>query len=117
LATLPEFTSVHPDVQCDLMIIDGGHDYSGAAAHLQNFAKMATATHALALQEKPCDSNHCQGAAKAWQELVEQGCIKEGGGMNARSGHQVTVGRYTPCLLWPQIGSQGYTLMETQPEA
>jgi hypothetical protein len=114
LTTLPKFTSLHPDVQCDLMIIDAGHDYAGAAAHLQNFAKMATATHALALQEKPCDATHCQGAAKAWQELVEQGCIEKGVGMNARSGHSVTVGRYTPCSLWPQIGSQGYSLMEIQ---
>ena len=40
--TLPEFYKLHPDVSCDLVVIDGGHYQNVPGKDLINFRKMAS---------------------------------------------------------------------------
>jgi hypothetical protein len=112
--SLPEFASQHPDVQCDLIIIDGGHDYPTAMADLRNFAKMASADHVLTINDTPCTQDYCAGPARAWQELVKQGCVAEAKSIDMGRLGGFKTGHYRPCLLWPQIASQGYLLLEVE---
>ena len=39
--TLPKFRREHPDIKCDMMIIDGGHTVEVASADFENFYQMS----------------------------------------------------------------------------
>jgi len=75
--TLPQFIQANPSVKCDLLIVDGGHAYEVAISDLKNFAQMTAPEHLLAIDDTPCEANACQGPGKAWQELIQHGCIEE----------------------------------------
>ena len=40
LTTLPRFAAIHPEVKCDVILVDGGHSHSVATADLRNFRKL-----------------------------------------------------------------------------
>lgn len=102
--TLPEFRAAHPDIKCDLVIVDGGHDQAVADADLKNFASMASSSHYLLIDDTPCNAGWCQGPTQAWVGLVQQGCIKESMRFAMGETRGFTQGRYTPCPLWPNLG-------------
>lgn len=108
--TLPQFHTQHPDITCDLVIVDGGHDVHIADADLQNFAPMASSKHFLAIDDTPCQAPWCTGPTQAWNNLVQQGCIKELSQVSMGGKRGFTMGQYTPCPLWPNLGYTHDTL-------
>mmetsp|Transcript_147113 Transcript_147113/g.256737 ORF Transcript_147113/g.256737 Transcript_147113/m.256737 type:complete len:309 (-) Transcript_147113:30-956(-) len=73
--SLPQFRKTYPDLKCDIIIIDGGHDPVTAGADLFNLAKMANARAAVAIDDTPCTSAWCDGPNKAWAQFIADGCI------------------------------------------
>jgi len=95
--TLPRYHQDHPDMMCDIIVVDGGHSYDVAMSDLKSFAKMAAPGSILTIDDTPCISSWCEGPTKAWQELVELGCIEQSREVPMGSDRGFTVGRYTPC--------------------
>jgi len=104
MVTLPGFHSQHPELKCDLVIVDGGHDRAVAESDLKNFATMAARDHVLAIDDTPCSADYCSGPSAAWNSLVEQGCIKEVNRFTMSKDRGFSVGHYKACPLWPQFG-------------
>mmetsp|Transcript_85018 Transcript_85018/g.134304 ORF Transcript_85018/g.134304 Transcript_85018/m.134304 type:complete len:269 (+) Transcript_85018:83-889(+) len=75
--TLPAFREAHPEVKCDLAIVDGGHSYDVAYADLANFKTMVTEKHVLFCDDTPCLKKYCIGVNKAWGKLMSEGCLVE----------------------------------------
>jgi len=98
--TLLQFHAQHPDIKCDLVIVDGGHDVQIADADLRNFAPMAASKHLVAIDDTPCKAHYCAGPTSAWKNLVQLGCIKELRQVSIDTCRGFTMGQYTPCSLW-----------------
>jgi len=94
---LPLFQHQRPDVRCDLMIVDGGRSYEAAAADLTNFANMASPNHVLFMNNAPCTAGLCAGPSRAWQELVEKGCVAQTQAVAMGPERGFSVGRFVPC--------------------
>jgi len=72
--TVPAFKAQHPEVKCNLIFVDGGHDYAVAAADLVNFWSMADPTYnVLMMDDVFCSSAFCQGPNAAWNQLIQSG--------------------------------------------
>jgi len=54
--TVPEFHRTHPDVTCDLMLVDGGHTRDIALSDLSNFRRMASERNILVFDDCPWDA-------------------------------------------------------------
>lgn len=95
--TLPGFKSTQPDVSCDLLIVDGGHDHDVALADLVNFAALAATEHILTIDDTPCERSWCEGPTRAWKELIADGCIEETESIPMGFDQGFSVGRYKSC--------------------
>jgi hypothetical protein len=95
--SLPSFKQQHPDVTCDLVIVDGGHDYRVAMADLKNFMSMASEKHLLAMDDTP--GTGCDDCTKAWNELVGKGCIKELQKVPMGANRGFSIGQFSECQL------------------
>jgi hypothetical protein len=95
--SLPSFKQQHPDVTCDLLIVDGGHAYEVALSDLSNFMAMASERHLLAIDDTPCSANWCAGPTKAWNELAAKGCIKELQKVPIGNWSGFTIGQFAEC--------------------
>ena len=71
--TIPAFTKQHPDVQCDLIVVDGGHSYFMANADLSNFRHLASKVHLLIVD----DYHNKPIVKKAWIQNVKSGKVQE----------------------------------------
>lgn len=113
--TLPTFAMQHPEVKCDLIYVDGGHDYAVALADLQNFKRMANPTHNVVLiDDTPCSSAFCQGPYMAWQQMVQAGEITQldtqllAGGTRGYTVGKYNFGQTTPAPgFFPAVGLPG----------
>lgn len=74
--TVPDFHKANPDLKCDLIIIDGGHDLDIAEKDLDSLAKMASENAGVAIDDTPCTSGFCSGPNTAWANFVSAGCIQ-----------------------------------------
>lgn len=101
--TIPAFAKAHPDIKCDIIIVDGGHMDDVAKADLTNFAKMAAAGHLLVIDDAPCDADFCMGPTNQWRALKSQGCITTEKQHQLSPRRGFTFGTYTPCPLWPDM--------------
>lgn len=75
---MPKFIAEHPNVKCDLMIIDGGHTYDVARQDRINFRKMVRGVNNIIFIDNYPDrhfQNYHLGAA--WDEAIRQGDILE----------------------------------------
>jgi len=72
--TIPAFAEAHPDIKCDIVMVDGGHSASVAKADLMNFAKMAAPGHLLVIDDTPCAAGWCIGPTESWNALEAEGC-------------------------------------------
>jgi hypothetical protein len=106
---VPEFHGKHPNTMCDIIIVDGGRDFSTTYEDLGNFAQMASRKHVLALDDTPCSAGYCMGPAQAWRELVEDGCIEEDQAIPMGPDRGFTTGRFISCKLWPDLVSERVT--------
>jgi hypothetical protein len=73
--TIPEFIASHPDVKCDLVLVDGGHEASVAQADLRNFKELARPGATVIMDDTPCNAAWCVGPTKAWGEAVSTGLV------------------------------------------
>ena len=73
--TIPAFIKQHPDVRCDLIIVDGGHDYREANADLSNFRRLASKVHLLLVDD--ISYPELPGVRKAWTQNVESEKVAE----------------------------------------
>lgn len=94
--SLPNFSQANPSVKCDIIIVDGGHDFHVAMADLRNFMRMASTSHTLVIDDTPCNALHCQGPTEAWSQLKRSGCIAETESVLMRADRGFSIGRYVP---------------------
>jgi len=74
--TIPVFRLQHPGVKCNLIFVDGGHDYPVAVADLQNFMPMADPEYnVVMIDDVYCGMTYCQGPNVAWVQMVQGGQI------------------------------------------
>jgi len=101
--TIPEFSRAHPDIKCDVVVVDGGHSNVVAKADLMNFAKMAAPGHLLVIDDTPCDGGACPGPREEWKALLDEGCVSTHKEVSMSTTRGYTYGIYTPCPLWPDM--------------
>jgi hypothetical protein len=70
---VPLFNGQHPDFTCDLMFVDGGHNYVNAVNDLKNFASMANPRKNLIV----ADDISKHGVREAWADVVHKKIIQE----------------------------------------
>ena len=57
-------------LHCDVIVVDGGHNYGVAIADLRNMqAFVGSPRHLLLMDDTPCIAEYCDGPNKAWREL------------------------------------------------
>jgi hypothetical protein len=74
--TVPAFASQHPEIQCDLLVVDGGHEPNVALADVTNMARMANPDrNVLVVDDTPCAVTWCVGPGEAWDTAVAHGSV------------------------------------------
>lgn len=102
--TLPEFRKKSPEVKCDVVIIDGGHDLEVAVSDLQNLAMMAHEHALVVMDDAPCAAQWCQGPTTAWKQFVADGCIETSTEVPMTDQRGFTYGLLKPCGRLQQGG-------------
>ena len=95
--TVPAFLKQKPYVKCDVLVVDGGHDYWLAKADLENMRDLANPERNIVIfDDFPSkDGNFNEVLGKAWAEMKAEGKIKELlSCMAGRSQHGFSVGHY-----------------------
>lgn len=103
IQTIPRFALEHPGVKCDLIIVDGGHEFQVSRSDIANFQRLANpAGHVLLVDDTRCTREICLGPELAWREAVQAGVVKT----LDRQGNDVqgwSVGKYNfPGKSWLQ---------------
>lgn len=63
LETVPAFAAAHPNVQCDILSVDGGHTYEIGLVDIANMKKLANPTfHLLFVDDTNCNRDWCVDA-------------------------------------------------------
>lgn len=74
--TIPQFVEENPDVKCDVMLVDGGHNYDVAHADILNFSRMANLQrNVIVFDDFPTGGGGQLG--KAWSHAVKKGIVTE----------------------------------------
>lgn len=74
--TIPAFHLQNPGVKCNLIFVDGGHDFPVAAADMLNFMNMADPDYnVIMLDDVYCGMSYCQGPNVAWTQMIQSGQI------------------------------------------
>ena len=95
--TVPAFLKQKPYIKCDVLVVDGGHDYWLAKADLENMRHLANPERNIVIfDDFPSkDGNFNEVLGKAWAEMKAEGKIKELlRCMAGRSQHGFSVGHY-----------------------
>lgn len=95
--SLPAFRRAHPNLTCDVQIVDGAHSYEAALADLENMRLMAAAENIVLIDDTPCNQEWCHGPLKAWTDLVARGCIEQHSAVALGRERGYSVGRFLPC--------------------
>ena len=67
--TLPKFHQEHPDVKCDLAIVDGGHTTAIANADFDNFRQMVNRDNIVVMDDYPSGVTYFQqGLGAVWEK-------------------------------------------------
>ncbi|ELU05415.1 hypothetical protein CAPTEDRAFT_205468 [Capitella teleta] len=77
MKTLPAFAKEHPEVQCDLIIVDGGHTFKVAAHDIETFHKMANSRNVLVFDDHPSKFGWSKNAGRAWELQIRRGITSE----------------------------------------
>jgi hypothetical protein len=92
--TLPRFQMENPNVKCDVVVVDGGHDFEIAESDLRNFLPMVSPHHILVIDDTPCTPGWCEGPTKAWSKLVQTGCVTQTDSVPMGNNRGFSVGKY-----------------------
>jgi len=93
--TLPKFVDTHPDVECDLIFVDGGHIFDIPELDLRNMRRMTPKTGAFVLADDYGDCPYCLDVKRGWDKLVKEGNLLSLGCLHTCFGGFVT--GYTNC--------------------
>lgn len=86
--TVPSYYAKNPEKKFDLILIDGGHEYSVAISDLKNMKHLAHADTVIIM-----DDTGFEKVKKAWDECVEQGIVQEVQNFSG-CGFGWTIGKY-----------------------
>merc|ERR1719265_1606370 len=102
---IPAFKAANPNVKCNLIFVDGGHDHEVAIADLKNFMGMADPSYnVLMLDDSPCHMHFCKGPQGAWNQLLMSGDVAQTNAVTMGGGSRgFIVGRYVVPGLQPSI--------------
>ena len=67
--TLPRFAASHPEVKCDVILVDGGHSHRVASGDLTNFRKLVNVERNVLV----LDDINMEHVTTAWNEAQEYG--------------------------------------------
>lgn len=95
--TMPTFIKEHPEVKCEIMVVDGGHSLDVAVSDIYSFSEMASEDHVLIVDDTPCDQEWCDGPTEAWNAFVEAGCLEKVASISMTPSMGYRVGTYLPC--------------------
>eukprot|EP00747_Dinoflagellata_sp_TGD_P165540 gnl/TRDRNA2_/TRDRNA2_186932_c0_seq1.p1 gnl/TRDRNA2_/TRDRNA2_186932_c0~~gnl/TRDRNA2_/TRDRNA2_186932_c0_seq1.p1 ORF type:complete len:283 (-),score=55.79 gnl/TRDRNA2_/TRDRNA2_186932_c0_seq1:129-977(-) len=70
--SVPDFHRRRPDVQCDIVSVDGDHSTEGTFRDLQNFREMASCRNWVLMDDAGWSSTN-----KAWQRAKDEGIITQ----------------------------------------
>ena len=77
-STLPEFTTNHTDIKCDIIFIDGGHTTNICLSDFYNFKKMANKNHILILDNYPdARFKFDTQIGNCWEKVKREGEVLE----------------------------------------
>jgi hypothetical protein len=72
--TVPKFLSENPSLKCNLILIDGCHNYPCAKLDIENFASVAEFdNNVIIMDDYPSPNEH----GPAWDEAINDGYVKE----------------------------------------
>ena len=95
--TVPAFSKQKPYVKCDVLVVDGGHEYWLAKADLENMRRLANPERNIVIFDDfpSTDSDFNEILGQAWAEMKAEGKIKELlRCMSGGSTHGFSVGHY-----------------------
>jgi len=69
LMTVPRFADRHPEVKCDVILVDGGHSHSVAIGDLRNFRKLVNVERNVLV----LDDTYMEPVSTAWIEAQAAG--------------------------------------------
>ena len=77
--TVPQFRKENPDVVCDLIFVDGGHNYLAAVSDLLNLAAMANVAdgNVIVFDDYPTKWSFDQEFDQAWADIICWGYVRE----------------------------------------
>ncbi|ELT91639.1 hypothetical protein CAPTEDRAFT_212548 [Capitella teleta] len=75
--TLPQFHGAHPEVKCDLIIVDGGHSVPIATDDFVNFRRMASSSNIVVFDDYPTKRGLGQRLASVWESQLRSGTLAE----------------------------------------
>ncbi|ELT97083.1 hypothetical protein CAPTEDRAFT_220899 [Capitella teleta] len=76
--TLPAFIEQNPDFKCDVMLVDGGHNYPSAKSEISNFIKLANPLHNfIVFDDYPTDWGWMRKFGMPWELVRQHGLVKE----------------------------------------
>ena len=85
MESLPRYISEHPNHSCDLIAIDGGHQFQVALSDVLNFQQMSSCDNIVMMDDvfqKYSDewgTHHVDGARDSWLQAISSGIIKQYG--------------------------------------
>lgn len=95
LTEVPMFFSRHPHIKCEIISIDGGHDYAAAKKDLEHLAPAAALPHNRILM----DDTFLHEVKQAWDEMIRSGQVEEletySGTLESGHSYGFAVGCYT----------------------
>lgn len=81
LKAVPDFTNTHPDIKCDVVVVDGGHNYKVALGDLRNMRPLANKDHHVLVFDDYPDlmgqGRYMSELGKAWNTMRVDGLIIE----------------------------------------
>ncbi|ELU18391.1 hypothetical protein CAPTEDRAFT_227627, partial [Capitella teleta] len=72
--TLPQFKRDHPEVNCDLIVVDGGHTVPVATADFSNLRNLASDTNIVVFDDYPSERSLGPRLAPVWETQVAHLC-------------------------------------------
>jgi len=78
--TVPKFIRANPDFRCDVIFVDGGHNYDNAFADLSNLIPVVNRSNAdsvIILDDYPTLPYAGQGVGNAWEDVRRSRSIVE----------------------------------------
>ncbi|KAI9034086.1 hypothetical protein DFJ74DRAFT_700485 [Hyaloraphidium curvatum] len=93
--TVPEFAAAHPEVRCDVVIVDGGHDEAAASADLKNMRRLAARRNFLLMDDLQGYGDWSKGVQKAWDGAKKEGWVRE---IECNMEYRVPSGKHGFCI-------------------